>query len=115
RPPRSAGWGGRRRGRRPAGPSSHAPTGPTRTARPASVTARSTRRSPNRRRDEHVLAALVAERLAREAAVERLDLEPRDVEEPEPLVLRRPPEGARRAVVQDDVDAVVADRVPDRV
>ena len=42
--------------------------------------------------DEHVLPALIGERLAGEAAMERLQLETGYVEEPEPLVLRGPPE-----------------------
>jgi hypothetical protein len=50
-----------------------------------------------------------------ETTVERLQVETGDIEEPEPLVLRRPPDGARRAVVEGDVDAVVAHRVPGRV
>ena len=40
------------------------------------------------------------QRLAGEAAVERLELEAGDVEQPEPFVLRRPPERARRTVVE---------------
>ena len=44
--------------------------------------------------DEHVLAAAVGERRPVEVAVERLELEPRDVDEPEPLVLGRPPQRA---------------------
>lgn len=39
-------------------------------------------------RDEHVLATLVAHGLSLEAAVERLELETRNVDEAEPLVLR---------------------------
>src|SRR5919197_2906051 len=66
-------------------------------------------------RDEHVLAALVVERLAGEAAVERLHVEARHVDEAEPLVLRCPPERGLRAVVKDDIDAVGADGVPKRV
>ena len=45
-----------------------------------------------------------------EAAVERLELEPGDVEQPLPLVLRRPPERDRPPVVVRDVDPVVGRR-----
>jgi hypothetical protein len=47
--------------------------------------------------------------------VERLDLEAGHVDEPEPLVLGRPPQRARAAVVERDVDAVVANGVADGV
>jgi hypothetical protein len=42
--------------------------------------------------DEHVLPAVVGERLTGEAAVEGLQFETGDVDEPEPLVLGRPPQ-----------------------
>src|SRR5215471_1012749 len=41
-------------------------------------------------RHEHVLTALLRQRLSFEAPVDRLDLEAGDIDEPEPLVLRRP-------------------------
>jgi hypothetical protein len=59
--------------------------------------------------NEHVFPAVVGERLAGKAAVERLQLETGYVKEPEPLVPGRPPEGAPRAFVERDVDPVVAD------
>src|SRR5580765_1829082 len=65
--------------------------------------------------DEDVLAAVVAERLVLEAAEEILELEPCDVDQPEPFVLRRPPERARPAVVECEVDSIVADAVANRV
>jgi hypothetical protein len=65
--------------------------------------------------DEHVLLAVVGERLAGEAAIQRLQLETGDVEEPEPLVPGRPPQRARRAVIAGNVDPVVPHRVPDGV
>src|SRR5918994_539881 len=74
---------------------------------------RSRRRDPSRRLagDEDELAALVVERTAVEPAVERLRLEPGDVDQAQPLVPRRPPEGARVSRVEHDVDTAVADRV----
>ena len=48
-----------------------------------------------------------------EAAVERFQLETGDVEEPEPLVLGGPPEGARRAIVESHVDPIVASDLAD--
>ena len=65
--------------------------------------------------DEHVFAAVAGIRLAGEAAVERLQLEAADVEEPRPLLLGCPPQGTPRAVVEGDVDPVVTYRVPVRV
>ena len=65
--------------------------------------------------DEHVLLAVVGERFAGEAAVEALESEAGDVDEPEPFVLGRPPEPAGGAVVADEVDPVVADGVMDGV
>jgi len=50
-----------------------------------------------------------------EAAVQRLHLEPGDVEKAEPFVLRRPPQRTLRTVVTGDVDPVLAHRVPERV
>jgi len=37
------------------------------------------------------------------------------IKEPKPLVLRGPPEGTLRTIVQRDVDAIVADGIPIRV
>src|SRR4051812_2912636 len=65
--------------------------------------------------DEDVLAAVVVQRFAGESAVERLQAEARNVEEPQPFVLRRPPERTGSALVQGDVDTVVADAVVVRV
>src|SRR5215216_5027052 len=65
--------------------------------------------------DEDVLTTLVVQRLAVETAVERLQLEPRDVDEPEPFVLGRPPQGAGGAAVERDIDPSVSHRIPDRV
>jgi len=50
--------------------------------------------------DEHIFPAVIGVRLTGEPGIERLQLESGDVEEPEPLVLRCPPEGAPRAVVE---------------
>jgi len=65
--------------------------------------------------DEHVFLAVVGDRFVGEAAVQVLQFEAGDVDEPEPLVLGCPPQAAGRAAVEDDVDTVVADRLPDRV
>src|SRR5712691_2397226 len=65
--------------------------------------------------DEDVFAAVVVDRLSVEATEESLELEPRYIEEPEPFVLGCPPQRAGGAVVERDVDSVVADRVPNRV
>jgi hypothetical protein len=59
--------------------------------------------------DEHVLPAFVVRWRALEVAVERLELEPRDVDEAEPLILRCPPERTGGAGLECDVDAVVGD------
>src|SRR3954452_12937983 len=64
---------------------------------------------------EDVLTAVVVERLPGESAVERLEAQPRDVEEAQPFVLGRPPERTGSAIVQGDVDSVVADAVVVRV
>ena len=71
--------------------------------------------NPGLPRHEHELGGVVLERPLVEPAVERFDLESRDVDQTVPFGLRRPPEPDRRAVVADDVDAVVGVRVPDRV
>jgi hypothetical protein len=65
--------------------------------------------------DEDVFAAVFGQRLAGEAAVEGFHLEAGDIDEAEPLVLRRPPDGAPGAVVEREVDAVVAYRGADCV
>src|SRR5215469_6472206 len=62
--------------------------------------------------DEHVFPAVVAERFSGEAAVECLDLQARDIDESEPLVLGGPPHRTRCAAVEGDVDPVVAYRIP---
>src|SRR5258706_6940163 len=64
--------------------------------------------------DEDVLPAVVVERLAAEPAVESLKRKPGDVEQPEPFILRGPPHRACGAVLENDVDPVSADRVPDQ-
>jgi Winged helix DNA-binding domain len=64
---------------------------------------------------EDVLTAVVVERFAGESAVESLEAEARDVEEPQPLVLGCPPERTGSTLVQGDVDSVVADAVVVRV
>src|SRR5215472_8589111 len=65
--------------------------------------------------DEHVLVALVGAGLTGEAAVQRRNLQAGHVQQPQPLVLRRPPQGACPAAVEGEVDPVVAHPVPDRV
>ena len=71
-------------------------------------------RSPSSRAsDEHIFPAIVSKRLPCEAAVERFQLETGDIEEPEPLVLGCPPEGALRAIVEGQVDPIVAYGIPD--
>jgi hypothetical protein len=50
---------------------------------------RGTRSAP---RDEHVFGAVVRERLALEAPVQRLELQAGDVDQAQPLVLRCPPQ-----------------------
>ena len=65
--------------------------------------------------DEDVFAALVVERLPVEATEENLEFESRDIEQPEPFVLGRPPERAGAAFIERDVDPVVADGVADSV
>jgi len=58
--------------------------------------------------DEDVLTAVVGKGLAGEAAVERLEFEAGHVEQAELLVPGGPPQGARGAVLEDDVDPVAA-------
>jgi hypothetical protein len=67
----------------------------------------------SRASDEHIFPAIVSKRLPCEAAVERFHLETGDIEKPEPLVLGGPPEGARRAIVECQVDPIVAYGIPD--
>src|SRR4051812_11890801 len=64
---------------------------------------------------EDVLAAVFGEGLAGEPAVQRLQMEPGDVEQAEPFVLGRPPERACLAAVEDEVDPIVADGVANGV
>jgi hypothetical protein len=59
--------------------------------------------------------AVVGERFAGEAAMKRRHFEAGDGEEPEPFILGCPSEPAGGAVVADEVDPVVADRVVDGV
>jgi len=72
-------------------------------------------RSPrsSRASDEHVFPAIVSKRLSCEATVERFQLETGNVDEPEPLVLGCPPERARRAIVECQVDPIVPYGIPD--
>ncbi len=79
------------------------------TPRGGPARANSTRPVRSAAGNEHVLATVVVKWLFGEATVERLQLQAGDFEEPEPLVLRRPPQRARRAVVEDHVDPVVTD------
>src|ERR1700680_3717304 len=71
--------------------------------------------------DEYGFSAVVAERLPPEHAAETPPLWGGGVEgraaawAPEPFVLRCAPQRAFAAAVEDDVDAVVADRIPHRV
>ena len=64
---------------------------------------------------EDVLTAVVVERLPGESAIESFEVQARDVEEPQPSVLGRPPERTGSTIVQGDVDSVVADAVVVRV
>src|SRR6266480_7972743 len=64
---------------------------------------------------EDVLTAVVVERLPGESAVESFQPQARDVEEPQPFVLGRPPERTGSTIVQGDVDSVIADAVVARV
>src|SRR6266571_7255129 len=64
---------------------------------------------------EDVLPAVFCERLAGEAAVKGLEFQTGHVEESEPLVLRCPPERARLAAVEGEVDSIVADGVANGV
>src|SRR5215467_8986313 len=66
----------------------------------------SCRSSPWKAGHEHVLRAVVAERLAREAAVERFYLQARDVQEAQPFVPGGPPRRRGSAAVDDQVDPV---------
>src|SRR6188508_2414086 len=66
---------------------------------------------PSAVHDEDVLATRCRQRTPVEVAVQRVDGESRDVDETEPLVLRRPPQRAPAAVVAHDVDAIVRDVV----
>jgi hypothetical protein len=67
-------------------------------------------RLPVRRSDEHAPHSVVGERLAGEASAQSLHLKAGDVEQADPLVLGRPPQRDRRAVLTD-VDPVAAHRV----
>ena len=46
-----------------------------------------------------------------ESAVESFQPQARDVEQPQPFILGRPPEGTSSTIVQGDVDSVIADAV----
>ena len=60
---------------------------------------------------EDVLTAVVVERFPGESAMESFEAQARDVEEPQPFVLGCPPERTGSAIVQGDVDSVIADAV----
>jgi hypothetical protein len=63
---------------------------------------------------EDVLAAVVVERFPRESAVERFQLQSRDVDQPEPFVLGRPPERSRSREPDSPITtAMVSMSVPD--
>ena len=64
---------------------------------------------------EYILTAVIVELISIESTVESLDLETRRINESQPLVLRRPSEGARTAVVENKVDPVCPHGVPDGV
>src|SRR5690349_14868388 len=64
---------------------------------------------------EDVFTAVVVERFPGESAIESLEAQARDVEEPQPFVLGCPPERTGFSIVQGDVDPVVADAVGVRV
>jgi hypothetical protein len=55
--------------------------------------------------DEDEFTAVVVERFSIEATEQSLELEPPDIDEVEPFVLRRPSQRASRAVVERDVGA----------
>ena len=65
--------------------------------------------------DEHVFRAVIPEWFAGKAAVQRLHLKARDVDEREPFILSGPPKGALPAVVDCDVDPVLAYHVMDHM
>ena len=65
--------------------------------------------------EEHVFRAVVPERFAGKAAVQRLHPKARDIDEREPFILGCPPEGALPAVVERNVDPVLAYRVTDHM
>src|SRR5215218_2242184 len=61
-------------------------------------------------RDEHVFATVIPKRLSIEGSEESLQLETSDIEEPEPFVLRCPPERAGAAGGTDSRSAPLARR-----
>ena len=65
--------------------------------------------------DEEVFAAVVSHWLLVEGAVERFKFKPRDIEQAEPFFFGCPPQRAGLAIIERDVDPVVAHRVPNRV
>src|SRR5438105_8071121 len=64
---------------------------------------------------EDVLTAVVVERFPGESAIESFEAQARDVEEPQPFILGRPPERTGSTIVEGDVDSVIADAVVVRV
>jgi hypothetical protein len=64
---------------------------------------------------EDVLVAVVVERLPGESGIESFQPQARDLEESQPFVFGCPPERTGSAIVQGDVDPVLADAVVDRV
>src|SRR5262245_4729095 len=65
--------------------------------------------------NEDVLAALVVDRLFFEVSVQSFELKLGNIEEAEPLVLGRPPDGAGAASIERDVDAVSTDCIANDV
>src|SRR5262249_59675656 len=62
---------------------------------------------------KHISPSTDKKRPPGEPAEEPSKRDPGDVEEPEPLVLGCPPEGALRAIVECQVDPIVTHGVPD--
>jgi len=61
--------------------------------------------------DEHIFRAVIPKRLAGKAAVQRLHLQARDVDQRKPFILGGPPKRASPSGVKCNVDPVLTDRV----